>query len=254
MKHKKRCFITFLFMLFALISAFFSILDQCLITPKICLHQAASQPPKHPKPIIAIDAGHGGYDPGKVSKNGTQEKDLNLQIAIKLKDILDHKGYNALLTRHEDCSLTDPASTHPKQSDLRNRVQFFNDNHAILAISIHQNSFPNPSVHGTQMFYSTKHPQNRAFVNSLERSLSQTRDITLRTSTCTDNYYILNHETCPTVLIECGFLSCPEEEMLLANPKFQDRLCIALAQGIEHFLSSNTTQTQSIFHCISPHN
>ncbi len=185
------------------------------------------------KCIIAIDAGHGGFDPGKVSKNGVKEKEINLEISKRLQSTLNKAGYSALLSRQTDCSLNTPGAPHPKLSDLQNRTLFFQKSQATIAICIHQNSYSDSSVHGTQIFYSKNNTLNEQLATCIEYTVSHSKLNKCRPSKCTNQYYILSHSTIPTILIECGFLSNPEEEMLLSNSDYQQQLCQAITAGIQ---------------------
>ena len=103
--------------------------------------------------VVVIDVGHGGFDPGKISVDGTPEKDINLAIALRLQKYLAATDCQVYLTRETDCSLSDPDASNKKQSDMKNRAAFIEQLRPDLMISIHQNSFPSQTEYGAQTFY-----------------------------------------------------------------------------------------------------
>lgn len=107
---------------------------------------------------VLLDAGHGGNDPGKVSSSGVKEKDINLAITLKCQSVLEQNGVKVILTRNSDCSLADSNASNKKASDLKKRKALIKESQINCAVSIHQNSFPDTSSHGAQVFY---HPQKQ---------------------------------------------------------------------------------------------
>ena len=114
---------------------------------------------------------HGGSDPGKVSPDGIEEKNVNLEIAKYLQDYLIAQDYTVYLTRDTDCGLYDENVSNKKRSDLNNRIQFFQEKNADLVISIHQNSYPDASQHGAQTFYYNGRENDRLLAESIQNSL-----------------------------------------------------------------------------------
>lgn len=182
--------------------------------------------------VIVIDVGHGGTDPGKVSTSGVEEKDVNLQIALYLKDYLIAQDYTVYLTRETDCGLYDENVSKKKVSDLNNRIQFFKDKNADYVVSIHQNSYPDTVQHGAQTFYFTGSNEGKAFAEAVQESLLTFDETNTRQIKDSNSYYLLKHSHVPAVIIECGFLSNPEETMKLTDPNYQKELAYAICLGI----------------------
>lgn len=188
------------------------------------------------KTTIVIDVGHGGSDPGKVGIQGIKEKDVNLAIARYLKDYLIAEDYTVYMTRETDQGLYDESVSHKKKSDLSNRIQFLQKKNASCMISIHQNSYPDTIQHGAQTFYYEGREEDKNFAQYVQDSLlafdpSNTRQIKSNTS-----YYILKNAQVPSILIECGFLSNPEETANLTDPNYQKQIAYAIAIGTCRYL------------------
>lgn len=187
--------------------------------------------------VIVIDVGHGGSDPGKVSTDGIKEKDINLQIALYLKDYLIAQNYTVYLTRETDCGLYDENVSNKKTSDLNNRIQFFREKNAACVISIHQNSYPDTIQHGAQTFYFTGSQEGKLFAEAIQNSLLKIDDTNTRLAKSSDSYYLLKHSAVPSVIVECGFLSNPEETAKLTDPNYQKQLAYAITIGACSFLN-----------------
>lgn len=187
---------------------------------------------KKEKKIIVIDVGHGGTDPGKVSTNGIQEKNVNLEIAKYLQDYLIAQDYIVYLTRDADIGLYDENASNKKTSDLKNRIQFFKDKNAALVVSIHQNSYPDTIQHGAQTFYYTTSQPSKALAETIQNSLLTIDNTNTRTAKSSDSYYILKNSSVPAVIVECGFLSNSEETARLTDPNYQKKLSYAISLGI----------------------
>lgn len=188
------------------------------------------------KTTIVIDVGHGGSDPGKVGIQGIKEKDVNLAIARYLKDYLIAEDYTVYMTRETDQGLYDESVSNKKKSDLSNRIQFLQKKNAACMISIHQNSYPDTIQHGAQTFYYEGRDEDKNFAQYVQDSLlafdpSNTRQIKSNTS-----YYILKNAQVPSILIECGFLSNPEETANLTDPNYQKQIAYAIAIGTCRYL------------------
>lgn len=192
--------------------------------------------PKKDTTCIVIDVGHGGNDPGKVSTNGIKEKDVNLQIALYLRDYLIAENYTVFLTRETDCGLYNEHVSNKKVSDLNNRIQFFKTKNADYVVSIHQNSFPDSSVHGAQTFYFTGSEKGKSFAESIQDSLLKIDNTNNRIAKSSDSYYLLKHSDIPSVIVECGFLSNLEETSRLTDSNYQKKIANAISSGIDHHL------------------
>lgn len=182
---------------------------------------------------LVLDAGHGGEDGGAVSLTGVPESQINLAIVLKLRDVLGLYGVDPLLLRETDVSLHDgDAGTlrEKKRSDLKNRVAAVEDVEGATLLSIHQNTYPGSRYHGAHVFYApTEGSQSLAehFQNSIKSALQP--DNKRAVKQIPDTVYIMNHVSCPAVLIECGFLTNPEEEALLRDEDYQRKLAAVLA-------------------------
>ena len=187
--------------------------------------------------VVVIDAGHGGNDPGKVG-TGCLEKDINLAIGLKLKENLEENNVMVIMTRIEDVNLATLGATNKKNSDMINRVDLINSSSADCLISIHQNSYSDSTVKGAQVFYYEASEEGKKMGEILQDKLVSCVDSdNHRKAKGGDNYYILGKSICPGVIVECGFLSCPEEEARLMDEDYQEKIAKALADGIMLYLN-----------------
>ena len=183
--------------------------------------------------LLVLDAGHGGEDGGAVSLTGVPESQINLAIVLKLRDVLGLYGVDPILLREEDVSLHDEdAKTlrEKKRSDLKNRVAAIEKAEGGALISIHQNTYPSGRYHGAHVFYApTEGSQALAehVQSSIRTALQPGNERAVKQIPST--VYIMNHITCPAILIECGFLTNPEEEALLRDEDYQRRLAAVIA-------------------------
>jgi N-acetylmuramoyl-L-alanine amidase len=187
---------------------------------------------KRERNVIVIDVGHGGNDPGKVSADGIKETDVNLEIANYLKDYLIAQDYIVYMTRETDCGLHDEHASNKKTSDLKNRIQFFTEKKAALVVSIHQNSYSDTIQHGAQTFYYSTSDQSKMLAGHIQSSLLELDDTNTRKEKSSDSYYLLKNSSMPAVIVECGFLSNPEETAKLTDANYQKRLAYAISLGI----------------------
>jgi N-acetylmuramoyl-L-alanine amidase len=188
---------------------------------------------KYKGEILVIDPGHGGEDGGAVSSQGIVESAINLAIAKRLDGILGFYGVPSLMTRSEDISIYDEGAKtlrEKKVSDLHNRVALIEAQNNATLISIHQNIYTNPKYHGAQVFYG-KEERSMALASAVQETLRQVLDPENQRlpAKIPDSVYLMNHITCRGILVECGFLSNPEEEKLLQSPAYQSKIALALA-------------------------
>lgn len=183
---------------------------------------------------VMIDSGHGGYDPGKISCiQGVLEKDINLAIAMKLKTELESQGFCVCMTRDKDIALCEEGSAHKKRDDMAKRITMINESGACFCISIHQNSFTQESQKGAQVFYYAGSEQGKCLAEHLQKSIKEAlNDGNRREAKENSNYYLLMHTECPTVIVECGFLSNAEETRLLMDEAYQQKIVEAIREGI----------------------
>ncbi len=195
---------------------------------------------------IVIDAGHGGMDGGAVGTTGVLEKNLNLEVAKKLEKLVTDGGGKALMTRGEDVSLhTDSDTTvrEQKRSDLTFRRSFASDSGADAFISIHMNKFEQSQYRGAQIFYS-KDENSKRLAECIKKQVvsvsekSEGREI----KEAYDTMFILQENKIPSVIVECGFLSNPEEEALLMSEDYQQQIAEAVYRGVCEFLQEKTKQ------------
>lgn len=184
-------------------------------------------------PVPILDAGHGGEDGGAVSVTGVAESGINLAITRKLELILAFYGTAPEVLRREDVSLHDPEADtlrEKKASDLRNRAAAVEACPNGVLISIHQNSYPDSRYHGAQVFYGGGEG-SALFAQQTQTLLRQTLDPEndREAKPIPDSVYLMSHITRPAILVECGFLSNPEEEQLLLRDDYQRKLAMVLA-------------------------
>ena len=183
--------------------------------------------------VPILDAGHGGEDGGAVSVTGVAESGINLAIVRKLDQILGFCGITPLVLRSEDVSLHDPEAQtlrEKKVSDLHNRVSAVEGCPNGVLISIHQNAYPDSRYHGAQVFFG-REEGSEALAQTVQNLLSIKLDPenTRKAKEIPDTVYLMNHVTCPAILVECGFLSNPEEEQRLLREEYQLQLAAVLA-------------------------
>ncbi len=187
---------------------------------------------------VVIDAGHGGDDPGKVGINGANEKDVNLQIAMLLKQYLEASDIRVVMTREDNDGLYDPEAPNKKVQDMKNRIALIDEVSPALTVSIHQNSYPEEYVHGAQVFYYTGSTQGQMLAESIQKQLIAKADPeNKRQIKANDSYYLLKKTGIPIVIVECGFLSNSNEAEKLCTPEYQDRIAWAIHMGILQFLN-----------------
>lgn len=185
---------------------------------------------------IAVDAGHGGYDPGTSSVDGVSEKDVNLAIALKLREVLLLNGYDVVLTRDEDEDFL-MTSGPKKQKDMSARKKIIEESGAHYLISIHTNSIPSPKWRGAQTFYQSDREQSASLAMKIQEQLKVATD-TNREAKPTD-FYLTREIEVVGVVIEAGFLSNPEECANLLNEEYQYRLAWSITKGLTEFLEKD---------------
>lgn len=193
------------------------------------------------KVTIVLDAGHGGVDPGKVGVNGLLEKDINLQIVMKLKEALEKDetmGLKVVLTRDEDMGYYDENDSNKKRADMNKRCEIINEESPDLVISIHQNSYHSSAVKGAQVFYYEKSEKGKILANKIQGSLVKelAGENKGRVEKANDSYYLILNVKCPAVIVECGFLSNESEAKLLGDGEYQDKITKAIIDGIKEYL------------------
>ena len=193
--------------------------------------------------VIVIDAGHGGVDPGKVGESGILEKDINLSIAGKLRARLEQNGFRVVMTRETDAGLYSEAARNKKREDMEARVRVISEADPAFVVSIHQNSFPDASCKGAQLFYYKDSEDSKKLAEVLQKKLAEVlQDGNTRQAKANSDYYLLRKTACPVVIAECGFLSNAVEEALLASDEYQEKIAEALCLGILQYSSERSGQ------------
>lgn len=187
--------------------------------------------------VVVVDAGHGGQDPGKVGVNDCLEKDINLAIAFKVKELLEGEGVTVHMTRENDEGLYSENDTNKKVSDLNKRCSLIEERGADIAVSIHQNSYSDGSVKGGQVFYYTSSEDGLALAQNIQLELAAVCGKTRQVKPNKDYYMLLNVK-CPIVIVECGFLSNWEEAEALVTEDYQQSIAEAVAKGVMEYLGS----------------
>jgi len=192
-------------------------------------------------PVVVIDAGHGGKDPGKVGVNDALEKDINLQIALRLKSILEQNDVMVVLTREEDKDLASEQAVSRKNEDLRARANLISETSPVVMVSIHQNSYPEEDVDGAQVFYYSGSDSGKVLGTMIQNRLKkEIDDGNHRVAKANKDYYLLKKAACPAVIVECGFLSNPTEAALLVMQEYQEKLAFAVHLGIMEYINTVT--------------
>ncbi len=191
------------------------------------------------RPVVAIDSGHGGFDPGKIGVDGSLEKDINLQIAGRLKTYLEASDVQVIMTRESDQGLYQEQDSHKKQSDMKERCRIINEAEPDLVVSIHQNSYHEEAISGGQVFYYKDSQKGKRLAEIIQKRF----DFVLgeenrRLAKPNGNYYLLLHVRHPIVIVECGFLSNWKEAVLLGTEEYQNRMAWTIHMGIMEFLNS----------------
>lgn len=186
--------------------------------------------------IIVIDAGHGGEDGGAVSVTGQKESELNLEIALRLRDLLGFLGVQTRMIRTEDVSVYTEGETiaQKKVSDIRQRVRLVEETPGALLVSIHQNHFSEAKYRGAQVFYAKG---SEGLAETMQAAIASYVDPNNhRQCKAIQDVYLFEHITCEAVLVECGFLSNPAEELLLRDEQYQKKLAVAIGCCLVDYL------------------
>ena len=174
-------------------------------------------------PVVVIDAGHGGTDPGKVGVDGSLEKDINLAVAKRLKTYLEQDDIRVIMTRETDTGLYSDTDSRKKMADMKKRCE---------------NSYHEESVSGGQVFYYRDSAKGKALAEILQKRFSYVLgEQNRRLPKANGNYYLLLHVKCPIVIVECGFLSNRKEAGLLNSGEYQDKLAYTIHMGVAEYLN-----------------
>lgn len=196
--------------------------------------------------VVIVDPGHGGRDSGAIGGAGTEEADINLSIALKLRRLIEQAGGIALSIREEDIGLyTEGKKTGRKLEDLKNRQRMFSESEANIAISIHLNSFPQSQYYGAQTFYKEGDDRSRRLAEYIQAEMISIMNRgNARKIKPKGDLYLFKGNNIPGALVECGFLSNPEEEQLLKQEHYQEKLAWCIFSGIVEYLENEAKLKQ----------
>lgn len=185
-------------------------------------------------------AGHGGADPGKVGIDGSLEKDINLQIAEKVKMFLEAQDVKVVMTRTDEGGLHDADASNKKVQDMKRRIAIIEEAQPEIVVSIHQNSYHEEYVHGAQVFYYEGSESGKELAQLLQKRFVINVDPeNKREAKGNDSYYLLKKTSRPIVIVECGFLSNQEEAAKLNSDIYQEKTAWAVHMGIMQYLNTN---------------
>ena len=205
---------------------------------------------------VVLDAGHGEPDGGAVGVSGVVEKDINLAIVQKLQEVLESKGFEVILTRSGDSGLQDENASPSeadggefdtmdenaetirkmKVSDMNKRLDIMKNSHADIFVSIHMNSFGDQKVSGLHIFYDKNHPEIERLAKSIQNKMSEVTGAEMHAvKTADERLFLMKNPPMPAILVECGFLSNPDEEKKLASDEYQSKIAWAIASAIENY-------------------
>ncbi len=211
-----------------------SLFAVCCIFGAMHAATAASAAPQ--TMTIVLDAGHGGEDGGAVGVEGRLEKDINLSIALNIRDMLTDAGCVVKMIRDSDVSVGDSSLNsvaERKRSDIHKRVSIVNETENCILISIHQNYFAESQYNGAQMFYSDNDSNSQFLAESIRKCIqSELQPENHRENKTADGIYLLEHVSVPAVIVECGFISNPDEAAMLADSEYQRLMAAAITHGI----------------------
>ena len=225
-----------IYLIFFAIFAFF-ISTPC---PYLCFaaSEATSQTDTVPSRnyTVVIDPGHGGSDPGSIGyKTKVHESDLNLKLSLLLKTKLEKAGINVVMTREDENALLEGSGKKWKRKDMELRKALIEKTRPNMVISLHQNSYTNHSLRGAQVFYDKTSEISKTIAGFIQEQFKQNLDKSIK-ATSPGDYFMLKCSAAPSVIVECGFLSNEEDEKLLQNPNYQEKIIDSIYKGIVNFL------------------
>jgi len=194
--------------------------------------------------VIVLDPGHGGRDGGVTGASGVREADINLAVALAAERFLVEKGYTVVLTRRNSDGLYAPTDQNKKMADMNRRRAIIEETRPDLVISIHQNSFPSSNVSGPRVFFASGSEEGQKVANHVQSSMNNA--LNSNAPAAVGDYFILEKTQFTSILIECGFLTNPEEERLLATPEYQQKLGFVIFFAI-HTLLNDASMASVLF-------
>ncbi len=199
--------------------------------------------------IVLLDPGHGGEDPGAVSDySGIKEKDINLSIANKVKELLEKENYKVLMTRTEDKLEYLPETTsvtEKRKQDLQRRKKMMDESGADIVVSIHQNKIKQTQYYGAQTFYPHNSPESTKLAVSIQKYIKEIVDPTNKREALVRGkpnelpIIILKDLKTTTAIVECGFLSNTNDEKQIGTKEYQDKIALAVKQGVNSYFGKS---------------
>lgn len=231
-----------------ILSAFFSILLVISVIRFNAKDKENSSPINNDVITVLIDAGHGGDDPGSVVEE-VKEAEINLKIALYLKEILLKSGFDVIMTRSDENGLILPSQNEwNKIDDMACRRKIIDSAPYDIMISIHQNYYDDESVRGSQVFFSSCLRENEYLANSIQTELICISKVPNKRQVArNDEYFVLKNNAKPSVLVECGFLSNGDERAILQTQSYQIETASAIYRGIYNYLSSDFSDSSNQF-------
>lgn len=190
------------------------------------------------KKVIVVDCGHGGSDPGMIGVDGLKEKDFNLAIGLKVKEALEKRDFQVVMTRDTDTGLYEEASKNKKAQDMQKRILLIQEVRPVLTVSIHQNSYEDSGVKGPQVFYYRDSIQGEELAKILQEKLNEYLQVERpREAKGNTTYYLLRRSPGVLNIVECGFLTNPEEAAMLSQEEYQQKVAEAVADGVAQYVN-----------------
>lgn len=187
---------------------------------------------------VVIDPGHGGTDPGSIGyKTKVHEDELNLKMSLLLRDKLEKAGINVVMTRENQDALIEGRGKKWKRKEMEARRELIVKTRPNMVISLHQNSYTNHTLRGAQVFYDKRSEISKEIAESIQEQFKTNLDKSIKAPSPGD-YFMLKCSPAPSVIVECGFLSHPEEEKLLQTPEYQEKIINSIYKGIVDFLQN----------------
>lgn len=217
---------------------FLSLLLAVAVTFGFCFFALSHTAAESLRLTVVLDAGHGGVDGGVTGVNSkTRESEINLAICRLLQQELEDAGFGVVQTRPTDAGLYGAATPGYKKRDMQRRAEIIRKNAPAAVVSIHQNFFSQPSRRGAQVFFREDLPKSKMLACVLQTALNGMPECVKRSEALAGDYFVLNCSEAPAVIVECGFLSNPEDEALLLDPAYRQRLAETVAAGLLTFFT-----------------
>ena len=174
-----------------------------------------------------------------IGVGGLEEKGINLSISLLLRDTLEKSGYSVIMTREEDKGLYDSSAANKKAQDMQRRIAMIREYAPVLSVSIHQNSYQDEGVHGPQVFYYESSVEGKKLAEAVQSSLNNQLEVDRpREVKGNTSYYLLKRSSGTLVIVECGFLTNPEEAQKLQTKEYQEKVAAAVSEGIRTYLNA----------------